>query len=243
MAQFPPDLFDRFARDGDCRRELISKFSVMEGSIAQEICELAKRDLDWVELWSNPDTGDQYEPWVVDWIDNKQKIAAINWQVSIMRQIENTLGMDHAISTEILISLFAISYPDFGRTWRKTQLNAYYRGWEIFEAVYDVWVLEWGVKDGVSGVGERVKIVPPEHRAKRLNDAWSKPAPLHDICRYIGAKMNVSFKSIEGNFYRFVKVAPLLAFVDLDRGRVIYPGVLGKWCNFQIANNGTGAKL
>jgi hypothetical protein len=59
MAQFPPDLIERFIRDRDQRLKIIAAYSGFDHPWQQKLCELASFNLEWIETWcQNGDAAD-----------------------------------------------------------------------------------------------------------------------------------------------------------------------------------------
>ncbi len=245
MAHYSPELIERFIRDRDQRRAVISKFSGLNNPYAQTLCDLAARRLEWIEYNAEVSNNSESPQWIVDCVDVDQRIEAVNWGIGLARISEDMAGMDHFESSDILLQMLVALFPNYAKNWRKTKLNAYIRSGGIFEAVYDVWAREWGVADGgvSANLQQRVEVVPVEQRDRPYRfELENRPAKLSEIHRHVSINLGVSQKSVERDFYYFLKVAPDLVVCDFETGRLSRPSIFSQWFTYLLVGD-EGMKL
>ena len=237
MAHYSPELIERFIRDRDQRREVIAACE-HKGVIPflQKCNDIAAFRFEWVEHNATVKPGDYTPEWVVSYAETQQKIEAINWRIGIMRAFENAAGEDNSQSNWFFQELFFSSFPDYSQTWRKTELNAYWKARAAFEAVYSVWAAEWGVKGSEVYAVESSSVVPDLFRAKRraTNTRWSNPTGLLDIYAYVGAQNHQSRTTVRRLVDRFCKIAPLMVLANLETGQMQRDAIISDWRTFMM---------
>jgi hypothetical protein len=234
MAGIPKELIERFVRSRDMRRDLISACGNLEHPLTGKLIELAAYNLEWIEHWAETKPDEAAPDWMIIWTDCRERIEHINWFVGTQRAIEATAGKANETSTELLRICFSSFFPDWSQTWRTTQRKAYWKAREVFEAVYLVWVDEWGVVGNEICVRERHPVVPDEMRAKRLPTGaqLDHRAGLIDIYKYVSVQKNYSHITVRRLVDKFCKFAPHLVLVNEEVCRLQHDPILQKWLIF-----------
>ena len=234
MAHYSPELIERFIRDRDQRRKVIAAGEGLDHPLVQKLSEIASLNFEWVEHNASANPHDDTREWIVAYVETQQKIEAINWLIGSMRVIENAAGEDNSQSNWFFQELFFSSFPDYSQTWRKTELNAYWKARAAFEAVYSVWAAEWGVKGSEVYAVERSSVVPDLVHSKRraTNTRWRNPTGLLDIYAYVGAQNHQSRATVRRLVDRFCKMAPRMVLANLETGQMQRDEIISDWRTF-----------
>jgi hypothetical protein len=232
MAKIPPELIERFVSDRDRRRKTIAACSGIEHQFTKQLCELATHELEWIERWCETADDENLPDWFIEVVDVEQRIAEVNCHIGSLRAAESAEGKDHTTSTEILKIAFIGYFKDWDQSWRKTQQNAYFKGRESFEAVFEVWAKERGVaKDGFQYHDNPYqKIVAEHHRSKRPRPACLWP----DIYTYVANETGQGASTLRRHVDKFCKMAPHFVLCNLEKGCLEHDPVIHKWWQFMF---------